>query len=65
MLGSVFNLEAVTAKKRDEEGKSAMKVYVSTGRTYTDRTLQHGAGGTEMNFRVTVAEHESNCKIRS
>ena len=41
--GSVFNLEAVTAKKCDEEGKSVVKVYVSTGRTYTNRTLQHGA----------------------
>ena len=41
---SVFNLEAVTAKKCDEEGKSVLKVYVSTGRTYTNRTLQHGAG---------------------
>ena len=40
---SVFNLEAVTAKKRDEEGKSVVKDYVSTGRTYTTRTLQHGA----------------------
>jgi hypothetical protein len=28
-------LEAVTAKKCDEEGKSVVKVYVSTGRTYT------------------------------
>jgi hypothetical protein len=40
---SVFNLEAVTAKKCDEEGQSVVKVYVSTGRTYTNRTLQHGA----------------------
>jgi hypothetical protein len=41
--GSVFNLEAVTAKKCDEEGNSIVKVYVSTGRTYTSRPLQHGA----------------------
>jgi hypothetical protein len=40
---SVFNLEAVTAKKYDEEGKSVVKNYVSTGRTYTTRTMQHGA----------------------
>ena len=40
---SVFNLEAVTAKKCDEEGISVVKVYVSTGRTYTNRTLQYGA----------------------
>ena len=39
--GSVFNLEAVTAKKCDEEGKSVVNDYVSTGRTYTTRTLQH------------------------
>jgi len=38
---SVFNLEAVTAKKCDEEGKSVVNDYVSTGRTYTTRTLQH------------------------
>src|ERR1700678_4397461 len=38
---SVFNLEAVTAKKCDEEGKSVVKDHVSTGRTYTTRTLQH------------------------
>jgi hypothetical protein len=38
--GSVFNMEAVTAKKCDEEGKSVMRVYVSTGRTYTDRPLR-------------------------
>jgi hypothetical protein len=40
---SVFNLEAVTAKKCDEEGTTVVKDYVSTGRTYTTRTLQHGA----------------------
>jgi hypothetical protein len=37
---SVFNLEA---KKCDEEGLSVVKVYVSTGRTYTKRTLQPSA----------------------
>jgi hypothetical protein len=41
--GAVFNLEAVTAKKCGEEGKSVVKVYVSTGRTYTNRTLQYAA----------------------
>jgi hypothetical protein len=40
---SVFNLEAVTAKKCDGEGKSVVKDYVSTGRTYTTRTRQYGA----------------------
>jgi hypothetical protein len=42
---SVFNLEAVTAKKCDGEGKSVVKDYVSTGRTYTTRTRQYGARG--------------------
>jgi hypothetical protein len=35
---SVFNLEAVTAKKCDEEGESVVKDYVSTWRTYTTRS---------------------------
>jgi hypothetical protein len=35
---SVFNVEAVTVKKRDEEGESVVKDYVSTGRTYTTRS---------------------------
>jgi hypothetical protein len=62
---SVFNLEAVTAKKCDEEGKPVVKDYVSTGRTYTTRTHATGCSGTETNLRVTVAAHESNCKITS
>jgi hypothetical protein len=45
--GSVFNLEAVTAKKCDEEGKSVVKVYVSTGKTYTDRTHMVIGNGNE------------------
>jgi hypothetical protein len=62
---SVFNLEDVTAKKCDKEGKSVVKDYVSTVRTYTTRTRATWCLGTEMNFRVTVAAHESNCKITS
>ena len=61
---SVFNLEAVTARC-DKEGKSVVMDYVSTRRTYTTRTHATGSSGTETNFRVTVAAHESNCKITS
>ena len=62
---SVFNLDAVTANKCDKGGKSVVKDYVSTERTYTTRTHATGCSGTETNFRVSVAAHESNCKITS
>jgi hypothetical protein len=49
------------SREYDEEG--VVKDYVSTGRTSTTRNPAKHCTGTETNFRVTVAAHESNCKM--
>lgn len=38
-----------------------VKTYVSTGKTFT--TVAARCTGTDMRFRVTIAAHESNCKM--
>ena len=49
------------SRECDEEG--VVKEYVSTGRTSTTRNPAERCTGTETNFRVTVAAHESNSKM--
>ncbi len=51
----------LTSRECDREGKTVVKTYVSTGKTFT--TAAARCTGTEMSFRVTIAAHESNCKM--
>jgi hypothetical protein len=62
---SVFNLEAVTAKKYDEEGKICGEELRFDGENVYHPNHATWCTGTETNFRVPVAARESNCKIVS
>ena len=54
-----FSLQLGSCNSR--ECDRVVKTYVSTGKTFT--TAAAGCTGTTMGFRVTIATHESNCKM--
>ena len=48
---------------REHNEADVVKGYVSTGRTFTTRTLQDESQGRKRNFRVKGAADESNSKM--
>jgi hypothetical protein len=56
-----LQLGSCNSKESDREGKTVVKNYVSTGKTFT--TAAARCTGMAMAFRVTIAARESNCKM--